>query len=374
MSSASSEGESGSSLGAGDAHALGTAIQVLVDQVMEPFLPPLKALAAGAARAESARDELTEAAVRGLRDGVVGHAINGCAEDSFAVTVCTSVRKRAAACLRERGSDCSPDGSLDGHFSELALCRQLGLPDSDAGIASEIEEMRRLANQIVVKHHRLAKAVSRMFRRPGLDRDDLEQEAVIGLRKAALSYRPVDGTPFKAYADLVIRNHLSSVVRTASGATDHFARRIEEFIGMQERRAHEWRRQPNEVDVFEALGWDGAKREKVRSVMRMLSMQALPTAAEDQAEVMVRCPEPGPQRQVALAERLKRLFAALERVPQEQREIIKYRYYGDLSFREIGERVGRTERQVRTRHDNALKTLTREVEGAGSASRSKGSA
>ena len=118
---------------------------------------------------------------------------------------------------------------------------------------------------------------------------------------------------------------------------------------MQERLAHEWSRPPSEEEVFEALGWDGAKREKVQSVMRMLSMQALPTAAEDQAEVTVRCPQPDPQRQVveeeaaiALAERLKSLFAALERLPQEQREIINLRYYENLSFADIGERVGLT--------------------------------
>jgi RNA polymerase sigma factor (sigma-70 family) len=115
--------------------------------------------------------------------------------------------------------------------------------------------------------------------------------------------------------------------------------------------------------------------------MRILGAQALPAAAENEAEVTVSCPRPGPQQKVmdgeaaaTLAKRLSRLCAALERLPHEQHEIVNLRYRENLSFREIGERVHLTERQVRTRHENALETLTRELVGAASVSRSTGSA
>ena len=380
MSSVSSEGESTSSFGAGDAHTLGTAIQVIVDRLVAPYVTPLESLAAEAMGEEPGRGLLAEAAVRGLRDGVVGHAINGCTMDSFAITVCAAVRRKAAACLRD-GRDHSSNNMLDAHFSEPTLRDRLHLPDDDAPITSAIAEMRRLAEPIVRKHYRLAKSVARTFRHPGLNIDELEQEAAIGLRKAALSYRPADGTPFDAYARSVIRRHLSSFLRTAGGATDHFARRIEEFIDLQERLAHEWMRQPSEDEVFEVWGLKPATREKVRSVMRMLRPRGLPAATEDEGEVAVRCPLPDPQQQlvaqesaIAVAERMRRLSSALDRLPHEQREIINLRYYQDLSFTEIGKRFDLTPRQVRTRDKNALQTLTREVDGADSVSRSEGSA
>lgn len=380
MSSASSEGESSSSFDAGDAHALGTAIQGIVDGLIEPYLFPLEAMAAGAVPDELVREALTEAAVRGLRDGVVGHAINGCTDDSFAITVCVAVRKRAASCLRDE-RDLNRDELLDAYFSEPALRDRLRLPDNEPAIASAIGDMRCLADSIVHRHYRVAKSVARMFRHPRLNIDELEQEAAIGLRKAALSYRPAEGTPFEAYARYVIRNHLSSFLRTAGGATDHFARRIEEFICMQERLTHDWRRQPSEDEVFEALGWRPTTREKVRSVMRMLNVKGLPTVAVDEAEVAVRCQQPDPHQQavakesaIGVAERLRQLSGALEQLPHEQREIIKLRYYDHLSFSDVGKRLGLTPRQVRTRHDNALELLTREVDVVGSVMRNKGSA
>jgi RNA polymerase sporulation-specific sigma factor len=57
----------------------------------------------------------------------------------------------------------------------------------------------------------------REFYLPGGDRDDVRQEAALGLLSAVRSYKPETGTPFSAFVCLVVRRRLSSALRLAHG-------------------------------------------------------------------------------------------------------------------------------------------------------------
>lgn len=53
---------------------------------------------------------------------------------------------------------------------------------------------------------------------PGLGREDLLQEASIGLWKACRDYRPEAGVPFKAFAVICVRRQIITAVKTATRA------------------------------------------------------------------------------------------------------------------------------------------------------------
>ena len=64
--------------------------------------------------------------------------------------------------------------------------------------------------------HRMApiiRSIVQGFDALGLDTDDLEQEASLGLLAAVRSYRPDGGATFTTYATTCIRNRLTSVAR-----------------------------------------------------------------------------------------------------------------------------------------------------------------
>ncbi|RDI73274.1 sigma70-ECF: RNA polymerase sigma factor, sigma-70 family [Gaiella occulta] len=65
------------------------------------------------------------------------------------------------------------------------------------------------------EHRGLALAAARSYRLPGADRDDVQQEALIGLWFACRSYRAEQG-PFPPFARLVVERHLADCLRGAT--------------------------------------------------------------------------------------------------------------------------------------------------------------
>lgn len=68
--------------------------------------------------------------------------------------------------------------------------------------------------QLVRDHVGLAFVLAEGFYLPGGDRDDVQQEALIGLYLAARAYVPGE-TPFRGFAALVIRRRLGTALKLA---------------------------------------------------------------------------------------------------------------------------------------------------------------
>ena len=81
---------------------------------------------------------------------------------------------------------------------------------------------------------------------------------------------------------------------------------------------------------------DRARREHVVAIETVADLEALGVAVD----------EPGPDRSVAAREELRRLQAALDRIPPRCREAVVMRKVDNLSYREISARMGITEKTV----------------------------
>jgi RNA polymerase sigma factor (sigma-70 family) len=81
---------------------------------------------------------------------------------------------------------------------------------------------------------------------------------------------------------------------------------------------------------------DRARREHVVAIETVADLEALGVAVD----------EPGPDRNVAAREELRRLQAALDRIPPRCREAVVMRKVDNLSYREISARMGITEKTV----------------------------
>ena len=77
---------------------------------------------------------------------------------------------------------------------------------------------RRLQQQAIVLNRTLALGLARFFHGRGIENEDLDQVAMVGLCKAVRGYRPAEGTGFLRYAVPTIRGELRRHFRDATWA------------------------------------------------------------------------------------------------------------------------------------------------------------
>lgn len=94
----------------------------------------------------------------------------------------------------------------------------LNYPDlSDAELhALYLRGDAEAGNALVLRYRRLVKACTRPFFLSGGDSEDLLQEGMIGLLSAIREFDPDGGSSFRAFAELCIRRRVISAARSAS--------------------------------------------------------------------------------------------------------------------------------------------------------------
>lgn len=68
---------------------------------------------------------------------------------------------------------------------------------------------------LVAEYKGLIRAIAKKYYFPGSDREDVIQEGMMGLYKAALAYKPDGKTSFRRFAAMVINRHLITALKTA---------------------------------------------------------------------------------------------------------------------------------------------------------------
>jgi RNA polymerase sporulation-specific sigma factor len=88
---------------------------------------------------------------------------------------------------------------------------------ADAALAARFQAGDRAALEVLVdRYRRFARAKSRGYFLVGGDADDIEQEALIGLYKAARDFRPEHLASFRAFAELCITRQIITAIKMAT--------------------------------------------------------------------------------------------------------------------------------------------------------------
>ena len=69
---------------------------------------------------------------------------------------------------------------------------------------------------LAARYNQLVRICARPYFLAGGDSEDLTQEGMLALLSAIREYRPAQGVPFKAYAELCIRRRIFSAIKSAS--------------------------------------------------------------------------------------------------------------------------------------------------------------
>ncbi len=172
---------------------------------------------------------------------------------------------------------------------------------------------------LLARYRRFARAKARGYFLVGGDRDDVEQEALIGLFKAARDFRPEHQSSFRAFAELCITRQIITAIKTAT------------------RQKHQALNQY--VSISARPGEDAGPRDVEELIQ-------LHRHTGDPADGLVAA-----ERFVAMRRRLSEVLSRFEV------EVLVL-YVDGCTYQEIGERLDRHVKSI----DNALQRIKRKLE------------
>lgn len=228
-------------------------------------------------------------------------------------------------------------------------------PDEPVRDSSERDEFaefaatgsRALRNRIVETHLGLAHLLASRYRRAGADEEDLQQVAFLGLVKAVDRFDPDRGVAFGTFAGRTIDGELKRhfrdrtwVLRVPRSIKDlHVSvRRASEEMEQQLGRSPTVRELADRLDVStdDVVGALGAASARRTGRLAQTDDDAPP----DHVAALGR---PGGTAAVDDRDQVERLLAVL---PEREQEIVRLRFYEQLSQEQIAERVGLSQMHV----------------------------
>lgn len=232
----------------------------------------------------------------------------------------------------------SPQATVTANDPELLLERFARDPNSSGRQA--------LLEQIVAEYITLADALARRYAHRGIELDDLKQVARLALVKAAHRYRP-GSSGFPAFAVPTITGELKRHFRD-HGWMVRPPRRLQELrvVVSQHDSIESARAGQSSRDSSDLVGISDAELAEVRSLTWSYRPQSLDAARSNGDKVTLGDGLGGTDRRLEELPALLTLRAAVARLSQRDRTIVRWRFVEECTQAEIGDRLGISQMQV----------------------------
>lgn len=219
---------------------------------------------------------------------------------------------------------------------------------SEAAEATCKTERIRIQERAVALNQGLALGVARPYHSRGLDAEDIDQVALLGLWKAVLGYTPEYGASFAAYAIPTItgevkryfRDHGWLVRPTRSVQEQTMA--VKEAASTLRQRLH---REPSEPEIADQLGISRTDLERARLAdhgFRARSLDApLPGTDRTLGDSMGSDDDPYTVVDTGLA-----LRSAIRALSDRDRRILRLRFVEGLTQEQVGRHLGISQMHV----------------------------
>jgi RNA polymerase sigma-B factor len=210
---------------------------------------------------------------------------------------------------------------------------------------TDVDELTR---QLIETNAAVARSMASRYRNRGIDLDDLEQVALLGLTKAAQRFDPAAGHDFLSFAVPTIRGELRRHFRD-SGWMVRPPRRVQDLqtriAGAQEELESRLGRSPRPSEIAAHLA------EDVSDVVEALAADGCFTPTSLDAPVADGSSSLGDlmgeeDRALAQAEAKVMLDPLMRGLSARDRRIVRLRYYQEKTQQEIADAVGLTQAQV----------------------------
>jgi RNA polymerase sigma-B factor len=209
---------------------------------------------------------------------------------------------------------------------------------------------RPLRNRLVEAHRGLAASIAHDYRDRGVELDDLVQIAMLGTLKAVERYEPERGIPFSSFASRTINGEIKRYFRDRTWAVRPPRSAQERHLDLRRTTAALTTRLGRSHKITELAEELGISTEDV--------LEAQEAGAAYRA-TSLDAKRPGDEEGLTLGDRLPSEEAAsrpaevrvlvgqlLDSLPPREAEILRLRFYDELTQTEIADRIGISQMHV----------------------------
>ncbi len=215
-----------------------------------------------------------------------------------------------------------------------------------------------LVGEVIAVNMNLAKSIASRYRNRGIDRDDLEQVAYVGLVKAANGFSPDKGEDFLVYALPTIRGEIQRHFRD-HGWTVRIPRRLQATQALLSRAAQggELTGAKRPADLAAELDLPLAEVEEALAAQGCFSPVSLDAEFEAGGASIGDLLGTDDDKDAAEARAI--VHQAVSRLSERDRRIVWMRFFEDRSQADIGRELGVTQMQVSRLLTRILRDLRR---------------
>ena len=218
--------------------------------------------------------------------------------------------------------------------------------DRQALIESHLPQVRYIAERMLAKLP------------PSVDRDDLIGAGVLGLLDAVERYDEMRGVQFKTYAETRIRGAMLDSLRELDWSSRSLRARARELEVAARKIEQEKGRMAEEEELAEALGLELPAFQQLLGELRGLTLVELDShedsSSGNNALQVPDHPDHSPLMEYERQETREKLIAAINRLPERERQVVALYYVEELTMKETGAVLGLTESRVSQIHTQAL--------------------
>ena len=230
--------------------------------------------------------------------------------------------------------------------------------ERDALVLRHLPQVRIVAHRIAEKlpHH--------------IEMADLIGAGVLGLMDAVKKFDPTHDASLATYAQFRIRGAILDSLRSQDWSPRRLRRVARSIAQARQALATSLGRTPTEPEIASHLGISLAEFQNQLSEVRSLEIASFVDAADEEARGLsiedVPSPEPNALQTLLGSEMKERLAAAVDTLPQRERQVVALYYVEELTMKEVGSVMGIGESRVCQIHSSALARLKKVLNRADS--------
>jgi len=255
----------------------------------------------------------------------------------------------------------------DGRKAQIRLAEEELTLEQRENLSTIVDEGWEAFEHLIQANSRLVISIAKKYVGRGVSFLDLIQEGNIGMMRAALKFERDRGYKFSTYATWWIRQAITRAIADQGRTIRvpvHMGDKINKMIRMQHQLKQDLNRDPNQIELAEALNvTPDDVQDMMKHARRPLSLE-MPTGKEDDAQLgdFIADKDVTPPDEEATGILLREhLQEALAELPPRETKILEMRYGlidgRTLTLNEVGKKMGVTRERIRQIEAQALRRL-----------------
>ncbi|CAN5276302.1 RNA polymerase sigma factor FliA [soil metagenome] len=225
-----------------------------------------------------------------------------------------------------------------------------GRLDKQTAIKTYAPLVRRMA------HHMLARLPA------NVEIDDIIQAGLIGLMDAVSRYEDAQGAQFETYATQRIKGAMLDELRAADWLPRSVRKSQRQIESAITKLQHQLKRQPTDVEVAKQLEMSVEDYHEMlgdAKGMQLVHYEDFGSGDDEDAFLARNCTDKSlePSERVQDARFKAALVAAIDQLPEREKNLMGMYYEQDMNFREIAAVLGVTESRICQLHTQAVARL-----------------